>query len=94
MSGTNLAGAQAKGTIFLEADLSRADMRGAVFPGALLRDVKLDGAQVMGADFRGAAGLQAWQVCATEGWKGAQFDGDVKAAVEQACGGTGTNTQP
>ena len=94
MSGTNLAGAQAKGTIFLEADLSRANMRGAAFPGAVLRDVKLDGAQVMGADFRGAAGLQAWQVCATEGWKGAQFDGDVKAAVEQACGGTGTNTQP
>jgi uncharacterized protein YjbI with pentapeptide repeats len=94
MGGANLTGAQAKGTIFLEADLSHADLRGAAFPGAILRDVKMDGAQVMGADFRGALGLQGWQVCATEGWRGAQFDGDVKAAVEQSCGGATTTTQP
>ena len=94
MTGVNLTGAQAKGTIFLEADLSHADVRGAAFPGAILRDVKMDGAQVMGADFRGALGLQGWQVCATEGWRGAQFDADVKTAVEQSCGGPATSSQP
>ena len=94
MTGVNLTGAQAKGTIFLEADMSRADLRGAAFPGAILRDTKLDGARVEGADFRGALGLQAWQVCATQGWQGAQFDADVKAAVMQSCGGPQSNTQP
>jgi uncharacterized protein YjbI with pentapeptide repeats len=92
MMGANLTGAQAKGTIFLEADLSKADLRGATFAGAVLRQVKLDGANVMGADFRGALGLEAWQVCATQGWRGAQFDADVLAAVEQSCG-TPVNAQ-
>jgi uncharacterized protein YjbI with pentapeptide repeats len=84
----NLTGAQAKGTIFLEADLSKADLRGAAFPGAILRQAKLDGARVEGADFRGALGLEAWQVCSMQGWRGAQFDADVLAAVMQSCGAT------
>jgi uncharacterized protein YjbI with pentapeptide repeats len=86
MAGANLTGAQAKGTIFLEADLSKADLRGATFAGAVLRQVKLDGANVMGADFRGALGLEAWQVCSARGWRGAQFDADVLAAVQASCG--------
>jgi len=86
MMGANLTGAQAKGTILLEADLSRADLRGATFAGAVLRQVKLDGANLLGADFRGALGLEAWQVCSAQGWRGAQFDPDVKAALEQTCG--------
>ncbi|MGB7435979.1 MAG: pentapeptide repeat-containing protein [Candidatus Acidiferrum sp.] len=86
MMGANLTGAEAKGTIFLEADLSKADLRGATFVGAVLRQVKLDGANVLGADFRGASGLEAWQVCSTQGWRGAQFDADVQAGVEQSCG--------
>jgi len=86
MMGVNLTGAEAKGTIFLDADLSKADLRGATFPGAVLRQVKMDGANVLGADFRGALGLEAWQVCSTQGWRGAQFDPDVQAAVEQNCG--------
>ncbi len=94
MTGANLTGAQAKGTIFLEADLSKADLRGAAFPGAILRQAKLDGARVEGADFRGALGLEGWQVCATQGWRGAQFDPDVKAAVEQSCGSSPSSTHP
>jgi len=95
MMGVNLTGAQAKGTIFLDADLSRADLRGAAFPGAVLRGAKLDGANVMGADLRGALGLEAWQLCATQGWRGAQLDGDVKAATELSCGGgQAVSTQP
>jgi uncharacterized protein YjbI with pentapeptide repeats len=94
MQGVNLTGAQAKGTIFLDADLSRADLRGAAFPGAILRGAKLDGANVMGADLRGALGLEAWQLCATQGWRGAQLDADVKAAAEQNCGGQAVSTQP
>jgi uncharacterized protein YjbI with pentapeptide repeats len=95
MMGVNLTGAQAKGTIFLDADLSRADLRGAAFPGAILRGAKLDGANVMGADLRGALGLEAWQLCATQGWRGAQLDADVKAATEQSCGGgQAVSTQP
>jgi uncharacterized protein YjbI with pentapeptide repeats len=90
----NLTGAQAKGTIFLEADLSKADLRGAVFPGAVLRQAKLDGARVDGADFRGALGLEAWQVCGTQGWRGAQFDADVLAAVMQTCGTAPGSSQP
>lgn len=86
MMSANLTGAQAKDTIFLEADLSKADLRGASFAGAVLRQVKLDGANLMGADFRGALGLEAWQVCSAQGWRGAQFDADVQAAVEQSCG--------
>lgn len=86
MIGANLTGAEAKGTIFLDADLSKSDMRGATFGGAILRQVKMDGANVLGADFRGALGLEAWQVCSTRGWRGAQFDADVRAAVEQSCG--------
>jgi len=85
LMGANLTSAQAKGTIFLDADLSSADLRGATFPGAILRQAKLDGAQVEGADFRGALGLEAWQVCSMRGWRGAQFDADVKAAAEQTC---------
>jgi len=94
MTGVNLTGAQAKGTIFLEADMSGADLRGAAFPGAILRDTKLDGARVEGADFRGALGLEAWQVCSTKGWQDAQFDADVKAAVQQSCGGAPGRSQP
>jgi len=94
MMGANLTGAQAKGTIFLEADLSQADMRGASFAGAVLRQVKLDGANLMGADLRGALGLEAWQVCSAQGWRGAQLDPDVKAAVEQSCGATAARPQP
>jgi uncharacterized protein YjbI with pentapeptide repeats len=86
MVGANLTGAQAKGTIFLEAILNKADLRGASFPGAIFRQAKLDGARVEGADFRGALGLEAGQVCATDGWRGAQFDADVLAAVMQSCG--------
>jgi uncharacterized protein YjbI with pentapeptide repeats len=86
MMGANLTGAQAKGTIFLEADLSKADLRGASFAGAVLRQVKLDGANLLGADLRGALGLEAWQVCSAQGWRGAQLDPDVLAAVEQSCG--------
>jgi uncharacterized protein YjbI with pentapeptide repeats len=95
MMGVNLTSAQAKGTIFLEADLSRADLRGAAFPGAVLRGAKLDGANVMGADLRGSLGLEAWQLCSTQGWRGAQLDADVKAATEQTCGGSqAVSTQP
>jgi len=94
MMGANLTGAQAKGTIFLEADLSKADLRGGMFAGAVLRQVKLDGANVLGADFRGALGLEAWQVCGTQGWRGAQFDADVQAAVMQSCGGVAASAQP
>jgi len=86
MVGVNLTGVQAKGTIFLEGDLSKADLRGGMFTGAILRQVKLDGANLMGADLRGALGLEAWQVCSAEGWRGAQLDPDVKATVEQSCG--------
>jgi uncharacterized protein YjbI with pentapeptide repeats len=84
--GANLTGAQIKGTIFLEADLSRADLRGAIMTGAILRQAKLDGARLDGADLRGALGLEAWQVCSAQGWRGAQLDMDVKQAVEQSCG--------
>lgn len=94
MMGANLTGVQAKGTIFLEADLSRGDLRGGNFAGAVLRQVKLDGANVMGADFRGALGLEAWQVCSTQGWRGAQFDADVLAAVQAGCGTPSVSTQP
>jgi uncharacterized protein YjbI with pentapeptide repeats len=91
MVGANLTGVQAKGTIFLEADLSKADLRGGTFADAVLRQVKLDGANLMGADLRGTKGLEAWQVCSAQGWRGAQLDADVKAAVEQSCGApTGT----
>jgi uncharacterized protein YjbI with pentapeptide repeats len=92
MTGANLTGVQAKGTIFLEGDLSKADLRGATFTDAVLRQVKLDGANVLGADLRGAKGLEAWQVCSTQGWRGAQLDADVKALVEQACGGASATT--
>jgi uncharacterized protein YjbI with pentapeptide repeats len=94
MEGANLTGVQAKGTIFLEADLSKADLRGGNFAGAVLRQVKLDGTKVMGADFRGALGVEAWQVCATEGWRGAQFDADVLAAVQASCGTPAASAQP
>ncbi len=86
LMGANLTGAQIKGTIFLEADLSRADLRGAIMTGAILRQAKLDGARLDGADLRGALGLEAWQVCSAQGWRGAQLDMDVKQAVEQSCG--------
>jgi uncharacterized protein YjbI with pentapeptide repeats len=88
----NATGAQFKGTILLESDLSMADLRGATFPGAVLRQVKLDGANLMGADLRGTLGLEAWQVCSAQGWRGAQLDVDVKLAVEQSCG-TAQQTQ-
>jgi uncharacterized protein YjbI with pentapeptide repeats len=94
MEGTILTGAQAKGTIFLEADLAKADLRGGNFGGAVLRQVKLDGAKIMGADFRGALGLEAWQVCSAEGWRGAQFDADVLAAVQASCGTPAASAQP
>jgi uncharacterized protein YjbI with pentapeptide repeats len=93
MIGANLTGAEARGTIFLEADLSKTDLRGATFAGAVLRQAKLDGANVMGADFHGALGLEARQVCSTQGWRGAQFDADVQAAVEQSCGTQQVNVQ-
>jgi len=94
MADANLTGVEAKGTIFLEADLSNADLRGGTFAGAVLRQVKLGGAKVTGADFRGALGLEAWQVCATDGWRGAQFDADVLAAVESSCGAGTSGAQP
>jgi len=94
LMGANLTSAQAKGTIFLDADLSKADLRGATFPGAILRQAKLDGAQVEGADFRGALGLEAWQVCSMRGWRGAQFDADVKASAEQTCAILQGSTRP
>jgi uncharacterized protein YjbI with pentapeptide repeats len=85
--GADLTGVVAKGTIFLEADMSRTDLRGGMFPGAILRQARLDGANVEGADLRGALGLEAWQVCSTRGWRGAQLDPDVRQATEQNCGG-------
>ena len=94
MMGVNLTGAQARGTIFLEADLSRADLRGGDFPGAVLREVNMDGARVMGADFRGALGLEAWQLCSTADWRGAKMDPDVRTATEQTCGSSSPTTQP
>ncbi|HKI11113.1 MAG TPA: pentapeptide repeat-containing protein [Candidatus Acidoferrum sp.] len=86
LAGANMTGAQFKGTILLEADLSKTDLRGAAFPGAILRQAHLDGANLEGADLRGALGLAAWQVCSTNGWRGAQLDADVKTATEQLCG--------
>ena len=86
LAGANMTGAQFKGTILLEADLSKTDLRGAAFPGAILRQAHLDGANLEGADLRGALGLEAWQVCSTKGWRGAQLDADVKTATEQLCG--------
>jgi uncharacterized protein YjbI with pentapeptide repeats len=72
--------------MLLEADLSKADLRGATMTGAILRQAKMDGARLDGADLRGALGLEAWQVCSAEGWRGAQLDPDVKQSVEQSCG--------
>lgn len=89
LQGANLTGAQVKGTILLEADLTKADLRGATMTGAILRQVKLDGALLDGADLRGALGLEAWQVCSTKGWQGAQFDADILSAVQQLCGTPG-----
>jgi uncharacterized protein YjbI with pentapeptide repeats len=86
LMGANLTGVEAKGTIFLEADLSRADLRGGSFAGAILRQARLEGANLEGADLRGALGLAAWQVCSTHGWRNAQLDPDVKLAAEQSCG--------
>jgi uncharacterized protein YjbI with pentapeptide repeats len=94
LMGANLTGAQLKGTIFLEADLSRADLRGATMTGAILRQAKLEGARLDGADLRGALGLEAWQVCSAQGWRGAQLDLDVKQAVEQSCGTAQPLSQP
>jgi uncharacterized protein YjbI with pentapeptide repeats len=93
LMGANLTGAQIKGTIFLEADLSNTDLRGSTLTGAILRQAKLDGARLEGADFRGALGLEAWQVCSAQGWRGAQFDLDVKQAVEQTCGALPSQAQ-
>jgi len=93
LAGANLTGVDAKGTIFLEADLSKADLRGGTFTGAVLRQTKLDSARLEGADFRGALGLEGWQVCSATGWRGAQLDPDVKAAAEQACGGAANSPQ-
>jgi uncharacterized protein YjbI with pentapeptide repeats len=86
LMSANLTGARLKGTILLEADLSKADLRGATMTGAILRQAKLDGARLDGSDLRGALGLEAWQVCSAQGWRGAQLDLDVKQAVEQSCG--------
>jgi hypothetical protein len=47
-----------------------------------------------GADLRGALGLEAWQVCSAQGWRGAQLDLDVKQAVEQSCGNPQVFTPP
>ena len=94
MMGVNLTAVQARGTIFLEADLSHSDLRGGDFPGAVLREAKMDGAKVLGADFRGALGLEAWQLCATPDWRGAKMDPDVRAATEQTCGSATLNVQP
>jgi len=94
LMGASLTGAQIKGTIFLEADLSRVDLRGATMTGAILRQAKLDGARLDGADLRGALGLEAWQVCSAQGWRGAQLDLDVKQAVEQSCGNPQVSTPP
>jgi len=84
--GVDLTGVVGKGTIFLEADLSRADLRGGSFPGAILRQARLEGANVEGADLRGALGLEGWQLCTTRGWRNAQLDSDVRQAAEQSCG--------
>jgi len=54
----------------------------------------MDQANLMGADLRGALGLEAWQVCSAQGWRGAQLDLDVKAAVEQSCGTPVAPTAP
>ena len=94
LAGANMTGAQFKGTILLEADLSKTDLRGATFAGAILRQAHLDGANVEGADLHGALGLEAWQVCSTQGWRRAQLDADVKAATEQMCGATPAVPQP
>ncbi|HKI11110.1 MAG TPA: pentapeptide repeat-containing protein [Candidatus Acidoferrum sp.] len=51
-----------------------------------LRQAHLDGANLEGADLRGALGLEAWQVCSTNGWRGAQLNADVKTATGQLCG--------
>jgi uncharacterized protein YjbI with pentapeptide repeats len=81
-----MTGAQFKGTILLEADLSKTDLRGATFAGAILRQAHLESANLEGADLRGALGLDATQVCSTKGWRGAQLDADVRTATEQLCG--------
>ncbi len=90
LAGANMTGAQFKGTILLEADMSKTDLRGATFAGAILRQAHLEGANLEGADLHGALGLEAWQVCSTKGWRTAQLDLDVKTATEQMCGAAQT----
>jgi uncharacterized protein YjbI with pentapeptide repeats len=89
LSGAQFGGAQLKGTIFLGADLRGTDLRGAYFSSAILRDAAMEGANIEGADLRGALGLTAAQVCATKGWRSAQFDADVAFEVAKSCGGPG-----
>jgi len=81
-----LTGAQLKGTILLDADLTKTDLRGAYFTGAILRGAVLDGADLAGADLRGASGITAQQVCSAMHGRAALLDPDLAAEVLLRCG--------
>jgi uncharacterized protein YjbI with pentapeptide repeats len=83
-SSANFSGAHLKGTIFLDADLKNADLRGVAGAEAILRGADLTGANLSGADLRGALGLTPSQVCAAH-WRGAQLNADLFAAVQAQC---------
>ena len=84
MAQAKLGGAQMKGTILLDADLTGADLQGAFLTGAVLRDADIRNATLSGADLRGVSGLTSTQLC-TAKWRGALLDPDMEAAVQTQC---------